>query len=96
MSEGKKYDDGKPMWYYAPWNAFEQVVEVMDFGAKKYGRNNWQQLPNLEERYLSAALRHIVAYMQDPYDHIDSESGLHHLAHAMTCLAFILEHEDSE
>lgn len=96
MNNGKKYDAGKPMWAHAPWNAFEQVVEVIDFGAQKYGRNNWKMLPDFENRYLSAALRHIVAYIQNPYDHLDNESGLNHLAHAMTCLAFILEKENYE
>ena len=87
---GLKYDSDKPEWAHLPWTALEQVVKVQDYGAAKYGRGNWSQVENLETRYLSAALRHVVAHAQG--EDKDSESGLPHLAHAVTSLLFILEH----
>ena len=88
-TSGVKHDNGKPEWVYLPWAALEQVVKVQDHGAKVYGRDNWRQLENLEIRYLSAALRHIAAHARGENE--DPESGLPHLAHAITSLLFVLE-----
>ena len=88
-TSGVKHDDGKPEWVYLPWAALEQVVRVQDYGAKKYTRENWRQVNDLEHRYLSAALRHIAAHAQG--QPLDPESGLPHLAHAITSLLFVLE-----
>ena len=88
-TSGIKYDDGKPEWAYLPWDALELVVLVQDYGAAKYSRNNWRQVEDLENRYLSAALRHIADHARGEI--ADPESELPHLAHAITSLLFILE-----
>lgn len=88
MSEGKKLDDGKLDYSLMPWRAIDEVVNVLMFGAKKYGIDNWKQVADARRRYLSAAYRHINAYAEG--EHVDSESGFKHLAHAMCCLIFIL------
>ena len=88
-TSGVKHDRGKPEWAYLPWAALEQVVKVQDYGAAKYSRENWKQVENLETRYLSAALRHITAHARGENE--DPESGLPHLAHAITSLLFVLE-----
>ena len=88
-TSGVKHDDGKPEWVYLPWAALEQVVKVQDYGAARYSRDNWKLIKNLEPRYLSAALRHIAAHAQG--QQLDPESGLPHLAHAITSLLFVLE-----
>lgn len=88
MSKGKKFDEGKLRWLLLPLVAVREVVRVLEFGAKKYGADNWQGLPNAEDRYLNACLRHIVAYREGEV--LDHESGLHHLAHAACCLLFVI------
>lgn len=95
--QGKKFDGGKTRWALLPWKAAAKVVEVLEFGAKKYGPNNWQSLENGVERYNEAAIRHISARMQG--EKSDPETGLPHLAHAGCCILFALfidesEHED--
>jgi len=52
------------------------------------GAGNWRKVPNARERYYAAALRHLEAWRADWI--ADDESGLHHLAHAMCCLHFLL------
>jgi hypothetical protein len=86
---GVKFDDGKPDWSLLPLDAIEEVVKVMSFGAKKYTRDGWRSVPNAEDRYLAAMFRHIRAHRSG--EELDDESGLPHLAHAATCLVFLLE-----
>lgn len=94
LSAGKKYDSGKPDWSLLPFKAVSETVEVLTFGANKYGPDNWRIVPNAKKRYLAAAFRHIVAYATG--EKKDSESGLSHLSHALCCLMFILELEKTD
>lgn len=86
---GRKDDGGKALMELIPPKAEMMLAQVLTFGAAKYGPWNWSQVPDLERRYLAAAMRHINAFRQGEV--MDQESGLPHLAHAMCCLAFILE-----
>ena len=86
---GIKHDNDKPMMNLIPPHAEIELARVLTFGATKYGPENWRTLENLETRYVAAAMRHINAFRQG--ETLDSESGLHHLAHAMCCMAFIVE-----
>lgn len=81
MKEGKKNDklDGKLRWELLPLPLIEEIVKVYTFGATKYDDNSWQTLPNGENRYKAAMLRHLVAY--DKGEVNDPESGINHLAH---------------
>lgn len=89
MSEvGMKHDDGKIDWTLLPWGPLQEVVKVMEFGAKLYARDNWQQVRPLRYRYLKAAFRHVIAYTMGETHAPDS--GLHHLAHAVCDCLFII------
>ena len=93
---GKKYDNDKLRWSLLPLGALQDVVKVLEFGAKKYAPDNWKYVDQAEERYWNAAMRHIVAYkLESPND---SETGLSHLAHAVCCLLYIqqLDKENNE
>ena len=61
---GQKFDSGKPDYSLLPWDAVEDVVRVLDFGAKKYARDNWKLVEDHKNRYLAAAFRHLSAYAQ--------------------------------
>lgn len=84
----KKYDAEKPRFDLIPPLAEEEMVRVLTFGAQKYAPDNWRKVDD-PERYVAAALRHINAY-RSGQSH-DTETELHHLAHAMCCLSFIIE-----
>lgn len=86
MTEGVKYDQGKLPWHLYPWDAAEDVVKVLDFGAKKYAPRNWEAGMDWSRVY-SAAMRHLIAWWGG--ENLDPETGLPHLAHAMCCLMFL-------
>lgn len=86
---GSKYDQGKPRYDLVPAHAEAEFVDVLTFGANKYGPENWRKVEQAKERYTAAAMRHLAAYRMGETH--DIESGKHHLAHAMCCLAFITE-----
>lgn len=86
---GIKYDLDKPQMYLLPPRATLEVGKVLTYGAHKYSPENWKLLDNLQERYTSACLRHILAEMTGEEN--DEETNLSHLAHAICCLMFKLE-----
>lgn len=86
---GIKYDGDKPEMYLVPPLALLEVGKVLTYGAKKYSPDNWRKLDNLQERYTSAAMRHLLAHMSG--EECDDETDMSHLAHAICCLMFKLE-----
>ena len=91
IMEGRKYDGNKAKLYLLPPKSILEVGKVLTYGAEKYDAENWRKVDDLQNRYTSAALRHIFAHMDGEAD--DQETGLSHLAHAMCCLLFKLEDE---
>lgn len=76
-----------------PTQLTESVAKVLTFGAKKYSPNNWKGFTKeQQDEILGSLLRHILEYQKG--NKIDSESGLHHLAHAACNIAFILYFEE--
>lgn len=92
---GRKDDQGKARWDLLPAEPIEAVVEVLTFGADKYGDWNWTEVPNGKDRYYAAAMRHIDAVWRLD-EIVDKESGLPHLAHAICCLIFLSRFVDGE
>ena len=73
---------------YAILCEYSEVVEVLlTHGADKYGKENWKELDDFENRYYAALMRHIVEWRKG--NKIDSDSGLPHLSHAMCNLVFL-------
>lgn len=81
-----KADADKLRMELIPTSALKSLARVLTFGAKKYKANSWQQVEI--SRYVGALLRHLVAYLDDPYG-VDSESGLAHSEHLLCNAAFI-------
>ena len=88
---GRKDDAGKPRWDLIPYEALEEVVNVLTHGAQKYTPDNWRSVPDWNRRYFAAAQRHLVAYFQGV--DLDEDSDLPHLAHAACCILFLLAKE---
>ena len=85
---GKKFDGDKLRFSLIPPQALSDVNKVLEFGAKKYGADNWQKVDNAQERYFNAAMRHLLSWQSGEL--LDEESGLPHLAHAQCCLMFMM------
>ena len=88
VSKGVKADSNKRRYSLLPSGVVNQVVDVLEFGSKKYADDNWQKIDNARTRYYNAALRHIDAWWSGEIK--DSETGKHHLAHAVCCLMFLV------
>jgi len=91
QGQGVKHDQGKVPLDLIPRSALELEAEVLAFGAKKYDRHNWRAGMDWN-RLIAAAMRHIVAFNSG--EDKDSESGIHHLAHARCCLGFLIEYSE--
>ena len=95
MQEAKKLDTGKTEWSLMPFDAVEDIVQVLEFGAKKYSRDNWKAGEGFKySRVLNSLLRHIFAYMHG--EDVDPESGLSHLAHAGCNILFLLHYNKNK
>lgn len=90
MSDGKS-DEGKRRWHLLPMEQVESLIDVLEYGARKYSEDSWRQVPDGKRRYYNAAMRHLVAWSKG--ERLDPESGLHHLAHAAVNCLFIMGHE---
>jgi hypothetical protein len=86
--KGMKFDDGKLDYTLVPWDGMDEVVKVLEFGAKKYARDNWKKVENANTRYLAAAFRHLIHHNNG--EAADPETGISHLAHATCCMLFLL------
>ncbi len=89
-TEAVKHDGGKPQLTFLHPAALAEIARVMEFGAKKYARNNWLKGMGWL-RLADAALRHLMAWSWG--EDKDPESGLSHLAHAGCCIMFALAYE---
>jgi hypothetical protein len=87
-----KNDQNKPELSYLPLQELEQIALVLDFGAKKYARDNWKKGTNYM-RMLSSAMRHLFAFIKGEDN--DSESGLPHLAHLGCCILFLMYYQNN-
>ena len=88
---GKKYDGGKLRLDLIPPEAIDALGEVLTYGADKYEPYNWAKGLKFSRVY-GAALRHLNAYWKG--EDVDSESGIDHLKHALTNLAFLVSYSE--
>ena len=89
---GERKNSGKPKWSLVPQSALLPMVEVLEFGAKKYEPFNWQKGLSVTE-ICESLKRHLDAFMEGEDN--DPESGLSHIGH-LQCnalfLSWMLEH----
>ncbi len=91
-TEGKKDDAAKPDYLHhlsplLPSAPLAQVVKVLEFGAERYGADNWRKVEKV--RYVKAILRHTVAAIRG--EKTDPDTGASHWAHAACCALFLIE-----
>lgn len=85
-----KFDSGKVRTHLFPVRAYLTTCQVFDYGAKKYDVGNWKRGNSFEySRLIDALERHIKAFQLGQDN--DPDTGMPHLAHAMCCLAMLLE-----
>ena len=90
MSDGKKFDAGKPQVSLLSSIALIELAKVMSYGSSKYEPQNWRKGFKWS-RIMDAAMRHLLAY--NGGERIDPETELTHLAHCMANLMMLVEFE---
>jgi len=83
-----KTDKGKPRLALVPASTIESVGKVMTHGLSKYKEGSWKEVESW--RYKDAMMRHLCCYLEDE-NSVDEESGLLHIEHLLTNIAFLNE-----
>ena len=83
----------KPPMHLVPPSAILYMAMGFGDGAAKYGPYNWRDNAVASSVYVGAAMRHLSQWW-DGEESAD-DSGIHHLAHAMSCLAIIVDARES-
>ena len=82
-----KFDQGKSRVDLICPEFIEGIGQILGYGASKYEDNSWQKVPQADDRYYAAAMRHLLAYRRG--ENIDAETCKSHLLHAACCLMFL-------
>lgn len=85
--EGIKDTEGKPDWSLVDLKNLEGLVRGLEYGAKKYSRDNWKKVPDPINTYYAATVRHLSEWWSG--EEIDKESHLNHLYHVMCNIYFL-------
>ncbi len=83
---GLRYNNNKPKWSLVPQSALLPMVEVLEFGAKKYAPENWKKGLSIRE-ICESLKRHLDAFMEGEDN--DKESLISHIGH-MQCNTLFL------
>ena len=87
---GTRHNAGKPRWSLVDFDALEPMVRVLEYGAQKYGDNNWKKGLKTQ-KYAKVSLRHIFAYLSG--EDIDPESGLPQIGFIQSNAKFLWQTE---
>jgi len=91
VNDGVKFDDSKIRWGLLPWAEIQDILEILEFGAKKYEEDNWKKVNNADDRYFNAAMRHFISWKKG--EKADPETGKSHLAHLACNILFLMYHD---
>ena len=88
-SVATKLDTGKLNWSLMPFEALEEIVKVLEFGANKYEGWNFAKGKGMNwTRITNSLLRHTFAWVRGEDN--DPESGFSHLGHIGCNIVFLL------
>lgn len=79
----------KPDYGCVPMSPIYELGRAMQNGADKYGAFNWREHDVRADVYINAARRHLDQWAAG--DEVASDSKVHHLAHAMACMAILFD-----
>jgi hypothetical protein len=83
---GDRYNNGKTRWSLIVWKALIPMIEVLEFGAKKYAPFNWTKGLKYTET-CDSLLRHTHAFLEGEDN--DPESKLSHVGHILANAMFL-------
>ena len=89
-----KADAGKLELTLVPRRIIREIAKCRMYGVRKYKDPDiWKTLSC--DRIRNAAYRHFLSYLDDPSG-VDEESGISHLSHLATNIAFLIELESEK
>lgn len=80
--------DKLPLHLFPETATIYGALALLD-GALKYGRSNWRVAGVRASIYYDAARRHLSKWFEG--EDIDADSSLPHLAHALACIAILID-----
>ena len=89
--QANRYNEGKLQWDLMHLSSFEPMIRVLEFGAKKYEKDQWKKGFPIRQIY-NSLIRHMIAFMNGEDN--DPESGLPHIGHIqcnIMFMAYVLE-----
>jgi len=89
--EAGRFSEGKIRYDLVAPYAMEQIAKVYTYGTIKYDDDNWWKGLSWKKNVLGCVFRHVWAWVRG--EKFDSESGLHHLAHAAWNCMTLMEYE---
>lgn len=84
----RRFNEGKRQWDLVDFKSLEPMVEVLEFGSKKYAAHEWQKGQNTI-LICNSLMRHLMAFMNGEDN--DPESKLSHIGH-IQCNAMFLNY----
>jgi hypothetical protein len=69
-----------------PVEALRETTKCLEYGAKKYGRDNWRKCKD-NSMFVKAIYRHLLCIVEGEI--IDPETGLEHSTHIATNAMFL-------
>jgi hypothetical protein len=87
MSGAMNKDEAKLRWSLMPFEQLKPIIDVLEFGCKKYDVDNWKK-GMAHSRNFNSLMRHLTAWWGG--EDTDEETGLSHLAHAGCRILFLL------
>lgn len=84
-----RFGQSKPPLNLLPTPALLHMAEALRDGSVKYGALNWRTDPVSASTYYAACLRHLTQWWDR--EDIDPVSRVHHLGHAATNIAILLD-----
>lgn len=81
-----RYNQGKVQWSLVDYKSIEPMVRVLEYGCKKYAKDNWKKgMP--ASQIIESMLRHTYKLLEGEL--VDPESGIEHVGH-IQCNAMFL------
>ena len=92
MGGGLRHNSGKAEMHQIPSSLNFAVAKTLAYGAQKYEKGNWRKGMNWTIVY-DCVQRHMLKWLDG--EEIDEESGLPHLYHVATNVAFLIEYAET-
>lgn len=98
-NDALRFNQGKPDYTLLDFQSLEPMVRVLEFGARKYARDNWRK-GLAKENILGSLQRHVgklIDKVNQGKDEVDDETGIHEIGHIFcNCMFYSALHVNKQ